>query len=364
MISNTPLPSVLNLLNLSRRTVDVADIYRHADEDIFRFSRSAWAMSALTHAVGLIAEKEAPEVWLPDYFCNQSSEPIRRLGASVRFYPVTMALEPDYAACQQMTLTAPPDLFVLVHFYGREAGGEAARTFCNAAGAFLLEDAAHVMVPAGGIGRWGDATCYSPHKLFAVPDGSVLTVAKHKLARILESLPAGRSPNAMDWVARRLMQCGLPDRVRRTRIAQTLPELKADPAYVEMPSTPAPSRLGHRLLSSELVNTESIMKARRLNRAVYRKRLPELFGAEPLVSDLELPLYRDPYLFTDATSAERIYRSLRARGLPVESWPDLAQEVLANPAQHATAIRLRNSVITFPMHQSIDPTGLSELLAY
>ena len=219
------------------------------------------------------------------------------------------------------------------------------------------------MTPVNGIGRWGDATCYSPHKLFAVPDGSVLTVANSDIAAIIDRLPAGRSPSVMGWVARRLTQRLLPERLRRARITETLPELTVDPVYTDMPNTPAPSRLGDRLLSLGLTDTESIVKARRMNRAVYKERVPELFSADALISDCELPLYRDPYVFEDPGSAEQAYRSLRGRGLPVESWPDLAPEVLANPTRHATAIRLRNSVITFPVHQSMDPRELSELLA-
>ena len=38
----------------------------------------------------------------------------------------------------------------------------------------MVEDAAHVLIPDMDIGSYGEFTFYSPHKLLAIPDGSVL----------------------------------------------------------------------------------------------------------------------------------------------------------------------------------------------
>ncbi len=357
-----PLPGLVDLVRSARPGADVANAYRRADERVFRFSRSAWAMAALARAVATSVGKTSADIWLPDYFCNQSSNPLRRTGATVRFYPITDVLEPDWDACRKMATDVPPDLFVLVHFYGKPAEGGRARAFCDDVGARLLEDAAHVLRPFDDIGTWGDAACYSPHKMFAVPDGSVMSVRAADLAGLIQGPGGGPAPSPVDWLARRMLQRLLPMGLRRARIAGTLSELAVDPTYVEMPDIPAPSRLGDRLLSLALDNLEAAAEARRANRRVLRELISRTFEAVPLIDDVSLPLYRDPWVFKDAGTAEGIYRSLRGRGLPVEGWPDLAPEVIAHPDHYMTAIRLRKTVITFPVHQTMTPADLRQIM--
>ena len=39
---------------------------------------------------------------------------------------------------------------------------------------YWVEDGAHVLIPQQDIGSHGEFTFYSPHKLLAIPDGSIL----------------------------------------------------------------------------------------------------------------------------------------------------------------------------------------------
>ena len=145
--------------------------WRHGDERAFWFSRGAWAMAALAQAAR--HDDAPPRVWMPGHFCNQSTEPLRATGARITFYPVDpTTLAPDWAACRATAeADGPPDLFFLVHTFGRANDTNGARDFCAESGARLIEDAAHALGPAPGIGEAGDAVFYSPAKLLAVPDG-------------------------------------------------------------------------------------------------------------------------------------------------------------------------------------------------
>ena len=78
-------------------------------------------------------------------------------------------------------------------------------------------------------------------------------------------------------------------------------------------------------------------------------------GWRPLVAanDVNVP-YRLVMRCDDEATAAQRFDAYRRRGCPVESWPDLAPEVAAEPDRHAAAIRLRQTLLLFPVHQSIE----------
>lgn len=309
------------------------------------FSRSAFALAALVAQRRAASGGANPVLWLPDYFCNQSSGPARLAGAHVVHYPISWELEPDWAACRQLAAARTPDLFVLVHYFGRPADGAAARTFCDAVGAALIEDAAHVLIPVGGIGAQGAAVFYSPHKLFALPDGALL-LSREALEVTMPSV----SPSPWPWLIRRLLQTAMPRATRAAAIRRRLPEFDRDPPFVTLPATSAPSRLTLSLMTRIDPAAE----------AATRRRNADLWAAA-LAGRTDLRRILDskpgaPYRFVaEATeeSAAALYNGFRARGCPVESWPDLAPEVLADPARHAVAIGLRRRLLFLPVHSAV-----------
>ena len=115
-------------------------------------------------------------IWVTDYFCNSSLRPLRALNADLIFYPINHNLEPDHKACRALANVHPPDLFVLVHYFGNPTFAAPTKDFCAKHHAWLLEDAAHVLRPIPGVGKYGDFIIYSPHKLLPIPDGAVLII--------------------------------------------------------------------------------------------------------------------------------------------------------------------------------------------
>ena len=61
------------------------------------FSRGAWALRHLVDGRPEWRHGAAATVWLPDYFCNQATQPMRDGGARLEFYPVDLRLRPDWA---------------------------------------------------------------------------------------------------------------------------------------------------------------------------------------------------------------------------------------------------------------------------
>ena len=152
------------------------------------------------------------------------------------------------------------------------------------------------------------------------------------------------------WLIRRLLQTAMPRFLRAATTRRRLPEFDRDPPFVTLPETSAPSRLA----LSSMARVDPVAEA------VMRRRNAGLWAAA-LAGRSDLRPFLDagpgaPYRFVaeaTAGSAAALYDGYRARGCPVESWPDLAPEVLSDPAHHAVAIGLRRRLLFLPVHSGV-----------
>jgi hypothetical protein len=323
------------------------------------FSRAAWGLRALADAVAAGRGRPA-RIWLPDYFCNDATAPLRTAGHALVFYPVAEDLRPDWTACEAMD--DAPDMFVLVHYFGWPAEAIPARAFCDARGALLVEDAAHMLAPGPGIGAMGDATLWSLYKHLPVPDGGLLTLRRDgavgtaavtRAAAILGTV----APVAGGWIARRAMQTLLP--ILAGRLRSTPLPFDRDPAPGPLPLTPAISGMARRMLAALGGNIATIATQRRANEAAVRGALAHADGLRPLLApQAGFVPYRAVFRGDDERAARRWYDRLAARNA-VESWPDLPPEVRAVPDRHRAALALRNSIIALPVHADRTPEALA-----
>ena len=145
MISNVPLPHWSELFNsIARRAINDEDLalpWRPNGERWLWLSRASFAFEIIALWWKSVEDDQAPVFWIPDYFCNQSTEPLRSMKATICFYPVADNLQPDWEKCREMLKTKPPNFFTLVHYFGRVGDAGSARKFCDEAGALLIEDA-------------------------------------------------------------------------------------------------------------------------------------------------------------------------------------------------------------------------------
>ena len=364
MTTTVPLPDWCDLTALAGgRAPDdeaLAAPWRQGDEAAVWFSRGAWALAALVHWWRGAFDRR-PRLWLPDYFCNQSTAPARDAGADLVFYPVGEDLQPRWPALRALAGDAPPDLFVVVHYFGQAAEVGAAAAFCGETGALMIEDAAHALGPAPGIGERGDFVLYCPHKTLAVRDGALLlardrgvVAALGQAAAVLGSTPPGPGP----WLARRLIQKVLPAALLGARVRRTGPAFAADPAFAALPPTPALSLLGRRLLAGAQAKMAAAGRLRRRNEEILRRARDG--GCRPFFASPPDAPYR--FVLDCADDAEARFQALRRRGCPVSTWPDLAPEVLAEPERHAAALALRRRLLFLPVHQSVPPARLADWL--
>ncbi len=327
------------------------------------FSRATWALRAivdgLTEQLGRL-----PELWLPDYFCNQPTQPLRQVGLRPTFYPIDGSLQPDWARCEALSGSRTPDLFVLVHYFGVPVETGEARAFCNRLGAALIEDAAHLMTRAATAGTDGDFVLYSQYKHLPVPDGGLLVVRPS----VQEGMPAivqaarrlsGTPPNTLRWMAKRLIQSVSP--ALASVLSGSQPgSFDDDPGADGLPPEGALSNAARRLIAVQSGDLFRMAERRRANERRLRDLFRDAADLKPLFPEIDSQAvpYRAVFRASDHEAAQRRYDRIRASGNVVETWPDLPPEVKADPDRHAVAIALRNTLLGLPIHADRTPEAL------
>ncbi len=391
MLTQAPLPTWLNLLRalLRRPPPDaiLAAPWCRDGEAAGWLSRSAWSLAL----IALWRKRHAPDspvrVWIPDFFCNTSLVALRATGAKLVFYSLTDKLAPDITAWTALLDAEPPDLFLLVHYFGRPIPAASTRDFCARKGAWLIEDAAHVLRPADSIGTYGDFVLYSPHKHLPIPTGAVLVVRPNGPAQFGADEVASFGPpsnwpgqlcdlqqspscsmnrsrgRAAIWLAKRVLQKLGVRPVHRSTTPYS-ESLIFDPAASAQLDAPAHSGLARRLLPGLLSDLVAVERQRKRHELLWDALLVNDATSDlVLVSAAERSAERDwtPYLASyrvDPTVAEATSIRWQLNGLPVTTWPDLPPEVIADRGHHMYAWQLRHSRLYLPVHQSLDARAI------
>jgi hypothetical protein len=290
-------------------------------------------------------------VWVPEYFCDQALWPIRQQRTSLHFYPVDDRGRPDWERLDPKA--APPDLFLLVHFFGHASDSAQARTFCDQNGAVLIEDATQALGPDGVIGREGDFVFYSPWKFFPVPNGALMLVRPRGRQRLgavtgaIAKLGAASSPG-FQW----LKQAAL-SKIPRAGSRAIRGDFFGDPVVTAMPLRPMPSPVSKPVFAS--VSLEETARRRRENDAAARDFFAGLQGWRPFDETPSKGPIQSVFRLDSPERASAAHDALREVGVRVGSWPGLPREV-SEPQSHA--VRLRRTVLSLPCHQDLTPTRL------
>jgi dTDP-4-amino-4,6-dideoxygalactose transaminase len=379
--TSSPLPTVRQLsyalvcpiLSDNR----LSEIWRREGDFAVWFSRSAWSMRVLVEwMAGILIDATNITVWLPEYFCNSSLVFLRDWGAQLVFYPLTHGFSPDWEWCRGYAESKRPNLFILVHYFGQPMPTTQAVEFCKDFGAWLVEDATHVLRPIPGVGEYGDCVLYSPHKHLAIPDGAVLVVRKNgptnlgensqfitKLNEVSASLIEGSKSSLRTnviWLAKRIFQ-KLGFKRKKSRVPFGL-DLEAD--IINAPDAQM-SRFAKQLLASQFDSLETIAYLRQRNQQAWEKNI---FSCQILSELLKpLPMQATPYMACfiseDSSMAKTIYDFFQKGGLPVSSWPDIPPEVLKDLKKFKFANMLRQTRIYFPLHQTLSCAQIRKALS-
>ena len=342
------------------------DPWQERGGKIYKFSGSTWTIGALVAKKMAKKNNRLVTIWFPDYFCNQSTFAARSLGAHIKFYPIGDDLSPDWSACNQMLQDSACDLFIITHFFGADCWHEEAVEFCGKAAATLVEDAAHVLLPHGRIGTFGSYTLFSPHKLLPIPHVGLLLehedTIQGDMTKFAEHFDL-KSPSSIGWTFTRIAQKLMPEALHRLR-NRSLPDFSWSPAYRHLVSTPAPSMIGQRMLAIECANLEGASANRKKNARHWRRTLGKIpeYRCRPFFQvHQEGPSpYRFVLRYKNRSDAVEDYDRLREFGCPVETWPDLASQVISRKEFYANANRFRETLIFLPVHNGLNEESIDK----
>lgn len=386
MITQAPLPDWLDLCRAVARhppsDSELAAPWCREGEVAGWLSRSAWSLALVALWRQRLVPAPQLTVWIPDFFCNSSLAALRATGAKLVFYPLTARMLPDMEECRRRVNSGPPDLFLLVHYFGQPALSPHVREFCATHGAWLIEDAAHVLRPVEGVGQLGDFVLYSPHKHLAIPDGAVLVVRPNGVSRLSESAFAliGLPPawthqlhglqktmgdtlkdgrvQALIWLFKRVLQ-KVGVRGWRRALVPYAESSDAGSAASGAMIEPDQSWLSKRLLAVLVADLGRVARQRQRHELIWDALVSNRakFGGDELsLAERAVGRAWTPYLSgyqIDASVAAATYLDWHRQGLPVTAWPDLPPEVMQRKESHANALHLRHTRLYLPVHQSL-----------
>ena len=368
---SAPVPSwgdmIFSLFRHAAPDRKLAGPWCRSGDEAYLFSRSSWSLAVIARWRQLEVNRETVTVWLPDYYCNSALDPLRDIGVHLVFYPVNDRLTIDPDTCERLEAISVPDIVVLVHYFGQPTSAGNILDICKRLGSWLVEDAAHVLRPAAGIGEVGDCVLYSPHKHLPISDGAVLIVRKDGPARLGAKAPVmGRLreaiaveikcrhtndsilPPEVKWLIKRGLQ-RLGVRYRSKKLSSFVED--PGPARMGLVS-PEMSKLGKLLLGRLLPSIELIARLRE-ERALDWQHVLLCAGSKASYTSSSITPYLAGFCCEQEQDAIKIFERLQRNGFPVTTWPDLPPEVSQCPKLHATAIMLRRTRFYLPIHQSL-----------
>lgn len=370
LMTLAPLPKWRHLLSAIlpsfKSNQELASPWCRNGDTAFWFSRSALSLTVIAQWNKQILQKDDVIVWVPDFFCNASLQPLREMGVQLVFYPVTNQLIPDIKSLNELSSSGSPDIFVLVHYFGQASATNLTVDFCKEQEAWLVEDAAHVLEPILGVGEVGDCVLYSPHKHLPIPDGAVLVVRKDGPAQLskfdkgmntLRDLYAtvtrtSRIQNYLVklWLFKRILQ--------KLGVRSKIPKVKfRAEAILDSPQIRGygMSSLAKRLLHHLKPNIDEIASLREKHALRWSDSLS--VWNDVGTKFIQCENNHTPYLacFTAANEneAESMYNQFQDWNIPILTWPDLPPEVLKNAEAHEVALKLRHTRLYLPVHQSL-----------
>ncbi|MEE2746632.1 MAG: hypothetical protein VX617_07100 [Pseudomonadota bacterium] len=367
MSSTLPLPSwgdlISGLLTTDDRVSIGSTLWSTKKRLTLVFSRSTWSMSAIASYWTEVNNGKLPNVWLPDYFCNGSTSLLRAMGVTIEFYPIDNNLEPNWLICEELANGRRPDLFFLVHYFGRRSDLGLARKFCDNNGSLLVEDAAHCLSVDFKQDLESDFTILSPYKLLPLPECGILSINKKHNNSVMETIHRKitfGSSSIGPWVFYKSVQKLLPDFILKKRQALYGLEFDADQNDIRAVDKGSVTSGTYNLLAKTSSDIAYYVSQRKLTAKRWRERVLKWDGCSPLFSEQEegeAP-YRFCLKFKEEKVAREVYKEVQKKGIAVETWPDLSPEVASDSVRYRVAHIMRHHIIFLPTHNPSYPIKL------
>lgn len=290
-----------------------------------RFDGPEWHGDALALNCGrscltyLVEARGITSIWVPSFLCDSVLGVLARYpSVSVREYPVTRGLLPDYGSIA----LGPDDYLYLVDYYGQLAEGDIEDAAARCEGRLVVDEAQGFFAPPVP----GVDTLYTCRKFFGVPDGAYLCTT----ARLSRELPVDESHDRMGFLLGRFER---PSSEFYAAYAENNHFFANEPIKAMSPLT-------HNLLRG--IDYATVARRRERNFA----RLDALLGP---VNELELTAPAGPFMYPLLVrDGERVRTALQRERIYVPLlWPYALDK-------DATARDLARNILPLPIDQRYD----------
>ena len=353
-------------------------------------SRSAWSLVLIAlWKRKLLNNENKINIWIPDFFCNSSLDILRKTEENIVFYNVKDDMEPDYNSCREKALISPPDIFLFVHYFGKPFDSASAKQFCSRYNSWLIEDAVHATIPNSSIGKFGDFIIYSPHKIFPVPNGSILVIRKKGPGLInidsnyfisdqkmwlktLEQFIIKKNIKLKSnilflliWFFKRFAQKTGLNRQSILSYKENL-DHKENKTYSFI--NPQVSSLSLKIIRNHINDITKINLQRIKNNKIWNYYISKSFSNKldkEFLLNLDNEIDYSPYMSIfkfEKKSIKNIFNQLQQKNIKITTWPDLPPEIKKNKFAYKNAWNLRHSYFYIPCHQSISPNSFYEIM--
>ena len=375
LLTYSPLPNFRHFLSMFAKPLSdkkLSQLWCGIKDKYRWYSCSAHSLFAIAAMRSRNTPAEKMVIWVPDFFCNSSLEPVRKLNTRIVFYPINTEFEPDFAWCNKNQTVDRPDIFLLVHYFGIPVKSAEARDFCTNNNAWLVEDAAHCFLPVNGVGENGDFVFYSPHKQMAIMDGAILVIresGQQKLAHsgiaeteIIFGTHGSTYPDnagklfMIIWVFKRILQ--VLDIRKKNKSYVFWPEVDMTGASFKHREM---SKISKVFLKNQLNDLMEFAEQRKANYRLWNDHLLTNYVKKSEKLDGDIIPYFAPFELINENEISNIYKRLKQAGVPVTTWPDLPAEVVSDPTNHKNAIHLRKSRFYIHVHQSLNSKKIIKL---
>ena len=351
--------------------------YFHQGEGLsFWLSRSAWSLAIITNERRKVKTQGIINIWVPDYFCNESLNILRLIDCKIIFYPILENLEPDYPKLNSLLNDKGiPDLFIHVHYFGIPISTSKSVEFCKKYGAWLIEDAAHVLKQIKGIGEAGDFVLYSPHKLLPIPNGALLITRANGPSSLnlnlfekefsnkkFENIYTNNIKNKYNyfkhqfsnyfWILKQVLQNF------RIRNNVTYDFKQTEITISNKLSYPIISRISLSILNILVHKLNHIALIRERNQILWDNYFTTIYENKTYIklgnriSNSNWTPYLATYI-VESNKIEKIYDDLRKKNFLPSTWPDLPYEYINCSDTNNISIKLRSTRFYLPVHQSL-----------
>ncbi|MEG1836465.1 MAG: GNAT family N-acetyltransferase [Synergistaceae bacterium] len=372
MIENCPSPTWRQLFSFSNKSLSSC-----IEENSFPYNNGGAFVSFLLHRSSIsllvicewckrVKSKETVNIWIPEYFCNETLNFIRKDSINIVFYPVNSELSPDFKMIREFVSNCKPDIFLLVHYWGKSFETGDVSDFCKNNDAYLVEDAAHVISPIKGMGKKADFALYSPYKQLAIPDGAVLAVRNNINIGVLDEINAillniesnSKQKDTIKWKIKKCVYKLIPNFI--------IPQKIFDKKLIENITSTSKTEQIFKIsdYSKSIISSltkeelESLAEKRIFNYRYLCYFMEKNYGVFPLIETEEAFAPHFGVFKVNAEQKNEIKKDLNCKKIFANSWPTIPAELQGN---NTLCQELKDGTLIIPVHQCLYPSDYKKL---